>query len=742
MTGNDHPTDLVHLVQHVALNQSGWWEQAVERLLLACAYTAGSCSRNELYDAVRESSGVITPPERLAEFLDRLLQGGSLVEHQGLIRVSEETREDLHQYEQRTMSSEQRARAKFDQAANDARLADRSDELWKVLETEIILPITRYMGARLYELLTSQDPESRIDILTQLEEIEEKYDEELRDFFYDYIDPSDDDIRGFVLRRLTARYIADAAALPAAALDRLADQRSVPSRVRILVDTNFLFSILGLHDNPGNEEANKLLQLIDEVSNRVNLQLYVLPITIEEARTVLSDVAFRLQGFRGQPSLAEAARRTTSLGLAERYFEAASHSPTNLSPKDFFGPYESDLLTVLRSKSVELYNVSLDDLRMDQGVIDDMHELSEIQRRHRRRGEKSYEANLHDMVMMHFARSQRIPGFTSPLEVTIWVVTLDYGLMSFERRHLQAEDDQPPICLEPASVIQLFQFWVPSSLELDEALVGSVRQPLLFLKFGVESEQVTLRILAQLSRFDAAGDLSTEVAMEILTNDALRQRISSTDREAENDQSVVDNELLQMINQLMTERDTAIRDARSQTERADKAARLVESVARERERRRDAEERLTALRDTQHATTESVRAQLGDQLSDRDLQIADLERKNRELEDRIDGIDEAADLRKIVRRGWLMSLSSVLVSLGVLIGGAIALTYQIATGLAWAISGTSASLVLLVGLDLSFRRTPVADSRIYAGMKRLRSAWWAFGVAVAASLVAAWIGKN
>ena len=26
-----------------------------------------------------------------------------------------------------------------------------------------------------------------------------------------------------------------------------------------MVDTNFLFSILGLHDNPGNEQAKKLM---------------------------------------------------------------------------------------------------------------------------------------------------------------------------------------------------------------------------------------------------------------------------------------------------------------------------------------------------------------------------------------------------------------------------------------------------------------------------------------------------
>ena len=553
----------------------------MERLVLACAYTVGPTSRGHLCDAARTSTGVDITSERLTEIVECLLQAGSLIEHQESILVSEVIREELHAYEEKTMASEERVRIKFNQAAQDHGLADRRDELWPVLETEVILPTTRYLGARLYELLASGESVSHLDMSSQIQGIDDRYGDRIRDFFYGFIDPTDHDIRAFVLRRLNAQYAADATALPAAALDRLAKQRSVPSRVRLMVDTNFLFSILGLHDNPGNEEANKLLELVDEVRSRVKLQLYVLPITFDETRNVLSDVAVRLTDFRGQPNLAEAAKRTNSLGLAQRYLEAASQSPTNLSAADFFAPYESDLLTVLRSKSVELYNTSLDELRMDQDVIDDVFELSERQRDHRRRGEKSYESNLHDMVLWHFARRERSPSLTSPLEADIWVVTLDYGLLSFERRKLRSEMGQPVICLEPASIIQLFQFWVPSSTQLDEALVGSIRQPLLFLNFGMESEQVTLRILGQLSRFDGAGDLSPDVALEILTNEALRQRISSSAQNTHSDEVVIGEELLEMIHHLQIERDEAREDAEHHLERVDEISPLVDAATQE-----------------------------------------------------------------------------------------------------------------------------------------------------------------
>lgn len=728
-------TDLVHLVQHVALNQSGWWEQALERLVLACAYKLGPTSRDRLCGAVQESSGVNVTSDRLTDTLARLLEAGSLVEHHESVRVSETVREELKAYEAKTIEGEKRVHLKFIEMAKEHNLAERTDELWPILEREVILPIVRYMGAQLYELLTLTDPDARTDLSAHIDGMDERYGEGIRDFFFEFIDPTDDDIRRFVLRRLNAQYATDAAALPASALDRLAQRPVIPSRVRLIVDTNFLFSIMGLHNNPGNEEANKLLQLVSEVSSRVNLKLYVLPITVDETRTVLGDVTRRLSRFRGQPNLAEAAKYTNSLGLAERYLEAASRSSTNLSPADFFGPYESDLLPVLRNKNVELYNTSLDELRTDQDVIDDIHELSERQQRFRRRGEKSYETNLHDMVLWHFARRERRVSQTSPLEVSIWIVTLDYSLISFEKYKLRRRGVQIPICLEPASIIQLFQFWVPSSTELDEALVGSLRQPLLFLNFGQESEQVTLRILGQLSRFDGAGDLPPEVALEILTNEALRQRISASQSDRETDEQIVGEELLEMINQLTVDRDEARQYG---SERLNDLTTLSEAASREKSLREQAEERLRKSYEIQQLADRQMK-ELIDYRAARDVRVAELERQNSDLEQSLENIRQAETQKKLRQQLLIRSLLLFLTSLATLVGGSIALSTQIATPLAWTTCGGLSSLALFVGLEIIMRNANLAESKTYSMIRWLKRSALTFLFAVAASLSAAWL---
>lgn len=730
--------DLMRLVQHVALNQSGWWEQAIERLILACAYTTGPCGRDQICENARLAAGAEHPSEQITRGLERLLENGSLVEHDHLIRVSEMVKESLRENEDKIRDREDRVRKKFENAAKDRGLADRAEDLWNTLETQLILPIVRYLGARLYELLTASTDIQRTDIASHMDEFLEEHGQEIREFFFEFIDPSDDDIRTFVLRRLNAQYAIDAAALPRDALDRLADQTVVPSRVRILLDTNFLFSVIDLHDNPGNEDATSLLNLVEQVSSRIQLKLYALPITVEEARTVLRDVMFNLKGFRGQPNLAEAARRTNSLGLAARYFEAASTSGAGLSSDDFFGPYESDLLSVLRRKNVELYNTRLDELRIDQDVIDDVLDQAEFQREHRRRGEKSYDANLHDMVLWHFARRERHPSVSSPLDVTIWVATLDFGLLSFDRHKRRSNRAHPPICLEPASLIQLFQFWVPSSSELDEALVGSIRGPLLLLDFDTESEQVTLRILAQLSRYEGAGDLSPDLAVEILTNTALRDRISKSGSREADDEEIVGEELIETMGRLFEERDAARQSALRLDREASVLPTLREKISREELLRAHADRKRGAAEDALERAEKEI-SELRDRMPALDERVSELETANRDLHGLIDEAEEQRRDRRRLVRFSAYTLGSMLLTIA---GGGIAIGVVIPEPWGWLVAVGASMLIMLFGTELAVRDTYLAGSVFAKRVRSVRKAWWAFVIAVVASLVGGVIGSG
>ena len=649
---DNRASDLTRLIQHVALNESGWWEQAIERLDLACAYTLGPSSYDDVVTLVVEACGVQPNSEHVDSTIQRLVESGDLIEFGSSLRVSDETHDTHQRQESATLASEQRVRVRFEDIAQSLGLGDQADELWRVLETEVVLPVVRQMGARMYGLLTAEPSDGNGDPESRMRDFLSRHGDQVRAFLVDFLDPRDDDVRRFVLRRLNAQYAVDAAALPDDALERLSHLDNKAGRVDVFLDTNFLFSVLGLHENPGDDVANELLHLVREVKSRVDLRLYVLPSTVEETRGVLRDNIVRLGDFRGQRSLAEAARRTTSLGLASRYLEAASTASHALTAEEFFGPYESDLVTVLRSKGVELYNEDLSHLHVAQEVIDDIHDQTEIQEQYRQRGPKSYETNLHDMVLWHFTRSRRSPVMESPLEATAWIATLDYGLINFDRRK-QRGASGPPICLEPSSLIQLFQFWIPSSVKLDEALVGSVRQPLLFLTFDRQSEQVTLRILSQLSRFEGSGDLDADVATEILTNTALRNRLAATESDRSNDQQIVQEELVDVVRQLGTE----MADLRSGHAEAREINAGLKKQIFEAEKtteaqlaaRLDAEQALAREAASRHRADDE-KQQLADAATGLESRLTDLESKNEELEQNLLRQDQKTAERRENRR--------------------------------------------------------------------------------------------
>src|SRR5690606_6537131 len=104
--------------------------------------------------------------------------------------------------------------------------------------------------------------------------------------------------RNFILRKINAYFCLEAGNLNTESLDRLTSLTKKNINFTLYLDTNFLFSILGLHENPSNEAAISLKKLIDNIQNKINVKLYVLPPTIKEASKVLSYHTDLLQEIR------------------------------------------------------------------------------------------------------------------------------------------------------------------------------------------------------------------------------------------------------------------------------------------------------------------------------------------------------------------------------------------------------------------------------------------------------------
>jgi hypothetical protein len=606
-----------------------------------------------------------------------------------------------------------------------------------------LYPLLAQLGARVYELFSGDFRlDKSVPYYGQLiQPICKKYGDVLRHVLVNFLDPNDSAIRSYILRRLNASFIRQASGLNIDVLEKLGEARG-HERLQIFLDTNFVFSFLKLHDNPANEVADDLLTLIDTIRGSVTVELYVLPITVDEIRRVIRDVCGKLENVVPQPNLAEATRRITPTGPVSRYLEAAASANHRLSPSDFFDPYDKGLIGILKERGIKLYNTNLDELRMDQAVLDDLIAQEKVQEKVRLQGAKPYASNLHDMVLWHFVARNRAAGAHAPLESGMWVCTVDYGLIAFDR-HKRKKRGTPPVCLAPSSLIQLLQFWAPRTEQWDRAFVGAVREPLLFLDFDRPSEETTLSILKTISRFEDVGDLSPSTIYNVLTDKALRVRLEQDPRPGpeatvELVQSAIVGEAHRLEEELGRLSEERAADSEASRVRVDIAVKEAEGLKGLLEERH---QDVQGLSEQLQIAREQLRDQEEKAKTDRAVQ----EDKQRALEDRLTSLEEAdRDRRQRLRDTILVGVAATIVggacAAASYFGGSALANQVKSPWVAWLGVAVAGLVVWLLAIDLLLTRAPsfsgkTVHQRLRWARRGLVSALVGVGIALLAAAI-------
>lgn len=701
---------MIALVHHVELAEAGWWSKAVQRFALAAVWLRGPMPPEGLQATLEGEFGFPSGLERLSEAVDDLCQAGSFVRlADGRIKLAESTRIQVEKDIQSGSEQETALKAAFAAKLAEAGVSADADKAWTDFEERLLIPLVQELGARTYELLvpgTKANGPSVQDLITK---IGTGYDDAFRRAVISFLDPSDASVRSYVLRVLNAYFCVQAGYLADETLVALDTASQRKRELRVLLDTNFLFSVLRLHDNPSNEVAEALDALLARIRTHMSARLYVLPITIDEAKRVLRAHIANLSGVRLPSNLARAALTRTELtGLTKKFVQEASRSHTALTPDDFFGPYEKDLLPILRQRGVELFNEDMDPYRQDQDIIDDILAEEEFQKTRRFRGPKPYDSNLHDMILWHFVRRKRPTIAESPLDVGYWVVTEDFGLVGFDQ--FKRNGQGFPICLSAASLMQLLRFWLPRDEELERGLVASIRLPFLFPDFDAAAERVTTRILRSLSRYEGVEDLSVETIADILMSQALRQRLVGVETEAEEEALLRETFVVEAkeLEQRLAERERDAEQARA------KASTLEQQLADELKRSSEHKDELEKRADAERAAVQQMGARL-----------SAAERAKQELAEEVSRIHEtlAANAEQGTRRQFLLLiLLSLVICAALGLGGGLLMAR--ASWPLWVILlaaiGAGSSLWLLSVEWIAGRRPRLKEWGIVRATRRIR----------------------
>jgi hypothetical protein len=547
------PQDVISLVHHVHLNQNGWWKKGVSQVVSGLLWTESRpLAVNSVRELLRSEYDTNMSADAVQTCFDAMILAGDLVElGDGRYKLSEKAALELSVQAHKGQEEYNRARDYFIKEVQlRSTMSLEGERVWDSFVTELTDAVQK-TGANTYSLLIGESIKQREDWLASfVTQYGEENVECLKDVLASFFSDANPDGKQYVLKLMTAYFFVEATQLSKNTIDSIDAKRNQRS-LRVYLDTNFLFSVLGLHDNPADDAALSLLELAKSAHNYVDIKFLVCPHTIDEAQHTLANCLSQAKTIRATRALQGAVSSVTMPSALRKYFNAAAQATNPLSAEDFFNPYITGLKVVLKQRRIEVdETIDVSKYRIDQRVVDDVLELNGFEEKREGGRKKSYEAIEHDVILWHAVNDKRPKHTSSPFDAGSWVVTADHRVIVFDRRKARGTH-VVPTAMFPSSLVQLIQFWVPRSSELEATLLDSLKLPLFFREFDRDDEQVTVKILGALSRYRDVDDLGVETVREILVSDALRQRIANLDSSSEEEvAAILKDEIVQRNKQL------------------------------------------------------------------------------------------------------------------------------------------------------------------------------------------------
>ena len=525
------------LIEHVELNKNGWWDAALSNVVMAATWLQGQpVNRAQLGSLMISAFNLNIPSDRIVECVEQLVLQGELIVQDGDCVVP--SRNAMDRMESRLSAAqlnEDAVRDAFLKSVRRSCAPHSPEKTWELFNTEYLIPLIDALGARTIQLMGGVEAgDANVAALTEvfLANFDDGQRALMRSNIAHFLGPGDTNVQRYVTEHLDASFLVKASGLTKQAIDGISKFGQKPPDFRLFLDTNFLFSLLNLHENPSNEASRNLGKTIQHVSNRVNIRMHVIPPTIEEIKRTLHASMMGLNGIRMTPVLADVALEVGGTGIVMRFARANQDAPKPISPKEYFEPYIRDLSRILQNKGITVYNDKIDLYAQRQDVIDDLLEMipsdAGIEK------QRFYNSAFHDSVLWHVVKDRRPTFFESPLEAVYWVVTNDYRLINFDRSRQNKDNSAAAICIHPAELIQILRIWEPRTTDTQQALMSALRLPFMFYEFDDGSEDISMRILKALSRFDHIETLDAEAIRDIVLSDAVRSKVeTATSHEGE-----------------------------------------------------------------------------------------------------------------------------------------------------------------------------------------------------------------
>ncbi len=330
--------------------------------------------------------------------------------------------------------------------------------------------------------------------------------------------------------------------------------------LKIFVDTNILFSLLGTHDTPLAAATIDLFRVIKQ--NQLPFKLYCHGKTIDELTRTLDGAVARLTS-RAWPQ--QISRALTSLpwqhsrltGIESRFHQLNAEQPT--SPRTFAARFASPI-ALLGDEGVQIYReqeVAQNTERMElRATIAE--EYKEFLQRNPRRRKASYEKLDHDARLWMVAKDNQLPNRKATLFSGSFVLSSDLQFWRFDRTVLRKQYATKPVVVLPDALLQALRPFIGAGSQFDDAALARLFSAAEFRGAETESYADTVqRVASYLATF---ADLPEETARRILTDSMLMERIGKADESSSEFKDPIRDAIVEHNELLVLQRDELLEE--------------------------------------------------------------------------------------------------------------------------------------------------------------------------------------
>lgn len=547
----------------------------------------------------------------ITSIIDTLIEKKFInITESGIYSISENIKNDIYSKKEQIKNLEISIKEKFLKEIKKEEIMSDPEEFWKTLYFYLSLTFRRH-GMQASALLSGEDIASE----SQQESLTELLNKSIEKFLNDHRDiqiakkeiskfmasVSDDDEKAkFIVMLADGAFNYFLLSVDPIASKNL---RSNLEELTILLDTNFLFGILSLHNNLQVSISNNLLYAISK--HNFPFKLKYKEKTLEEIKSTLSYYGGVLKSREWAKGLSRAAVSLSNncSGIELKFHELNKNNL--ISPDEFLRPYmHVDVL--LKEKNIELDKESNIDEEEAKDICSKYKQFLEDNGK----WGKSYNVMYHDASLLLEARKIR-KSSPSSLNAGALILTCDYYFYKFDIVTCKHNNIDSCVLL-PSLFWQILRPYIPTDSDWDRAFASTFSLP----EFRTISSRSSAACTKMLQMLAVNKNISEESALKILSNDILIQKIS---------QMTSEDEIVQAIENEFVNENVILQE---------EIASLRTEIDQERkEYKIEIENNIAALNE------EVVKRRRAEHTLEKERQ--DAEREKRKAEDEINAVDEA-----------------------------------------------------------------------------------------------------